>query len=49
MFESSLEDHPEAKSMVPEYEPAKFFKQGLFTEMLGEAKAPPHRWFLIGP
>lgn len=49
MFESSLEDHPEAKAMVPEYEPAKFFKQDLFTEMLGEDKAPPHRWFLIGP
>ena len=26
MFESNLEDHPEAKVMCDEYEPAKFFK-----------------------
>lgn len=49
MFESSLEEHPEAKSMVPEYQPPKFLKEDLFTELLGEAKSPPHRWFLIGP
>jgi len=34
MFESSLEDHPEAKAMVPEYQTAPFFKQDLFTEMV---------------
>jgi len=49
MFESSLEDHPQAKTMVPEYLPPKFLRQDLFTELLGEEKAPPHRWFLIGP
>ena len=26
MFESNLEEHPEACAMVDEYEPAKFFK-----------------------
>jgi histone arginine demethylase JMJD6 len=49
MFESSLEDHPQAKDMIPEYLPPKFLRQDLFTELLGEEKAPPHRWFLIGP
>lgn len=49
MFESNIEDHPEAKEMVNEYEPPKFFRDDLFVDLLGEDKAPPHRWFLIGP
>jgi len=49
MFESSLEDHPQAKAMVNDYKTAKFFRQDVFTQLLGEDKAPPHRWFLIGP
>jgi histone arginine demethylase JMJD6 len=48
LFESSLEEHPEAKKMMNDYKPGKFFDD-LFVELLGEKKAPPHRWFLIGP
>ena len=29
MFESALEDHPEAKEMLKEYEPVKFCQQDL--------------------
>lgn len=49
LFESNLEEHPMAKSMINEYMPPKFFRKDLFVELLGEDKAPPHRWFLIGP
>jgi len=49
LFESSLEEHPEAKDMMNDYTPATAFGGDLFTELLGESKAPPHRWFLIGP
>lgn len=48
LFESSLEDHEQAKVMMNDYEPPKFFKQNLFS-VLPEDKMPPHRWFLIGP
>jgi len=30
MFESSLEEHPQAKEMVHDYKPAKFFDEDLF-------------------
>lgn len=49
MFESNLEEHPEAKVMMNDYTPAKFFQKDYFVDLLGEEKAPPHRWFLIGP
>jgi len=49
LFESNIEEHPEVKQMVNEYKPPKFFRKDLFVDMLGEKKAPPHRWFLIGP
>ena len=49
LFESSIEDHPQAKVMLDEYEVPKFFRKDLFVDLLGEKKAPPHRWFLIGP
>ena len=49
MFESNIEDHPQVNAMCDEYEPAKFFKEDFFVDLLGESKAPPHRWFLIGP
>ena len=60
MFEAALEDHPEAKVMVDEYTPVKYCQRDFFVELvsvcasnflfqLGEDKAPPHRWFLIGP
>jgi hypothetical protein len=43
MFESSLEDHAEAKAMVPEYEPADFFKQDLFTELVSKQLVSNHK------
>lgn len=49
MFESAIEDHPEMKVAVDEYEPCKYVKEDFFVELMGEDKAPPHRWFLIGP
>ena len=48
LFESSLEDHPQAKVMMKDYEVPKFFKSNLFA-VLKEDDMPPHRWFLIGP
>lgn len=34
MFESNIEEHSEAKVMVDEYEPAKFFKEDLFVDLV---------------
>ena len=34
MFESALEDHPEAKAMVDEYSPVKFCQQDYFVELV---------------
>ena len=34
MFESALEDHPEAKEMLKEYEPVKFCQQDYFVELV---------------
>jgi histone arginine demethylase JMJD6 len=31
LFESSLEDHPQAKHMMQDYTPPKFFQQNYFT------------------
>lgn len=36
LFESSLEDHPEAKAMMKEYSPPKFFKENYY-ELVSEA------------
>ena len=49
LFESNLESHPEASIMMEDYTPGKCFGTDLFSEMFGDKKAPPHRWFLIGP
>jgi histone arginine demethylase JMJD6 len=48
LFESCLEEHPEAHSMQEDYSPPKYFKYNLF-KVLKEEVMPPHRWFLIGP
>lgn len=48
LFESNLEEHPEAKAMQNDYTQPKFFRNNLFT-LLPEVDMPPHRWFLIGP
>lgn len=48
LFESSLEEHPEAKVMQNDYTKPKFFDHNLFS-LLPEDEMPPHRWFLIGP
>jgi histone arginine demethylase JMJD6 len=48
LFESSLEEHPEAHVMQKDYKPPKYFKKNLF-KLLNEDEMPPHRWFLIGP
>ena len=37
------------REIVPDYEPPRYLKKDFFCELLGEKKAPPHRWFLIGP
>lgn len=49
MFEACLEEHPEAKVMMNDYSPPSILAEDLFTELLGESRSPPHRWFLIGP
>lgn len=49
LFESSLEDHPQAKVMQDDYKKPKYFEKDHFVNLLGESRAPPHRWFLIGP
>lgn len=49
MFEACLEEHPEAHKMMDDYQPPTVLSEDLFTELLGEKQAPPHRWFLIGP
>jgi histone arginine demethylase JMJD6 len=48
LFESSLEEHPEAHVMQKDYTAPKYFKNNLF-KLLREEDMPPHRWFLIGP
>lgn len=48
LFESSLEEHPEAKVMQNDYTKPKYFNFNLFS-LLEEKDMPPHRWFLIGP
>ena len=48
LFESSLEEHPEAKVMQDDYVKPKYFNNNLFS-LLDEEEMPPHRWFLIGP
>jgi histone arginine demethylase JMJD6 len=48
LFESSLEEHPEAHTMQNDYEKPKYFNNNLF-RLLREEDMPPHRWFLIGP
>jgi len=43
-------DHPVLINKdIKNYKKYQSGKWDLFTELLGEAKAPPHRWFLIGP
>lgn len=49
MFEACLEEHPQAKDMMNDYKPGTVFQEDYFTELLGEKRSPPHRWFLIGP
>ena len=48
LFESNLEDHPEAHVMQDDYETPKYFKENLY-KILEEESMPPHRWFLLGP
>lgn len=48
LFESSLEEHPEAHAMQKDYKKPKYFRKNLFA-YLKENRMPPHRWFLIGP
>jgi len=48
LFESSLEEHPEAHQMQKDYKAPKFFQHNLF-KLLPEDEMPPHRWFVIGP
>ncbi len=48
LFESNLEEHPEAHEMQKDYKTPKYFLNNLF-KLLDENEMPPHRWFLIGP
>lgn len=48
LFESSLEEHPEAHVMQQDYKKPKYFNFNLFN-LLPEEEMPPHRWFLVGP
>lgn len=49
LFESNIEEHETMKAIVNEYNPPKYLRRDFFVELMGENKAPPHRWFLIGP
>lgn len=48
LFESCLEEHPQAHVMQADYKQPKYFRNNLF-KLLNESEMPPHRWFLIGP
>ena len=49
LFQSNIDYHAKAHAMSKEYKPPHYFRQNLFMEMLGDVKAPPNRWFLMGP
>jgi histone arginine demethylase JMJD6 len=49
VFQADLQEHPQAKALLKDYKILKFFEEDLFSQMLGERQAPPHRWFLMGP
>jgi histone arginine demethylase JMJD6 len=46
MFESSLEDKEDTKTIIDNYQIPKYFKDDLF-QILGEKKRPPYRWYVI--
>jgi len=49
LFESNIEEHETMKNIINEYEVPRYLRRDFFVELMGEKKAPPHRWFLIGP
>mmetsp|Transcript_25482 Transcript_25482/g.34045 ORF Transcript_25482/g.34045 Transcript_25482/m.34045 type:complete len:217 (+) Transcript_25482:481-1131(+) len=49
LFESNIEEHETMKEIINEYEIPRYLRKDFFVELMGEKKAPPHRWFLIGP
>jgi histone arginine demethylase JMJD6 len=48
LFESSIENHKELKSLIDDYVVPKYFMEDLF-KYVGNDRRPPYRWFLIGP
>lgn len=46
MFESSLEDKEDTKTIIDNYQIPKYFKDDLF-QILGQKKRPPYRWYVI--
>ena len=48
IFEGSFDDRKESTSLLQDYKVPKYFPTDWF-HLVGEAKRPPYRWFLIGP
>ncbi len=48
IFDSTFDDKRETSALVHDYKVPKYFPHDLFA-LVGEAKRPPYRWFLVGP
>ena len=48
IFDSSFDEDSVGKSMLRSFEVPFYFRDDLFS-LVGEARRPPYRWFLVGP
>ena len=48
VFDSSFDEDSVGKSMLSSFEVPFYFRDDLFS-LVGEARRPPYRWFLVGP
>lgn len=48
IFDSSFDEDSVGKSMLRAFEVPFYFRDDLFS-LVGEARRPPYRWFLVGP
>ena len=48
VFDSSFDEDSVGKSMLESFDVPFYFRDDLFS-LVGEARRPPYRWFLVGP